>query len=60
MALTQLRGIVFLAGCLFGLPHLAGVPGIWLAVPLSERHTFCVVVAIYTRDRPRSNGSLSH
>lgn len=52
MALTLLRGFVFLVGCFFGLPLVAGVPGIWLAVPLSEVLTFCVVVAIYAR-RPK-------
>ena len=51
MTLTLLRGFVFLVGCFFGLPLVAGVPGIWLAVPLSEVLTFCVVIAIYTRDR---------
>ena len=54
MALTLLRGFVFLVGCFFGLPHLAGVPGIWLAVPLSELLTFGVVIAIYTLSRRRS------
>lgn len=49
MALTLLRGFVFQMGCFFGLPHVAGIPGIWLAVPLSEVLTFCVVVAIYAR-----------
>ena len=52
MALTLLRGFVFQVGCFFGLPLVAGIPGIWLAVPLSEVLTFCVVVAIYTR-RPK-------
>lgn len=49
MALTLLRGFVLLTGCFLGLPLVAGVPGIWLAVPLSEVLTFCVVVAIYVR-----------
>ena len=49
MALTLLRGFVFQVGCFFGLPLVAGIPGIWLAVPLSEVLTFCVVVAIYAR-----------
>ena len=52
MALTLLRGFVFQMGCFFGLPLVAGIPGIWLAVPLSEVLTFCVVVAIYAR-RPK-------
>lgn len=51
MALTLLRGFVFLVGCFFGLPLVAGVPGIWLAVPLAEVLTFCMVIAIYTRGR---------
>lgn len=52
MALTLLRGFVFQVGCFFGLPLVAGIPSIWLAVPLSEVLTFCVVVAIYAR-RPK-------
>lgn len=52
MALTLLHGFVFQVGCFFGLPLVAGIPGIWLAVPLSEVLTFCVVVAIYAR-RPK-------
>ena len=52
MALTLLRGFVFQVGCFFGLPLVAGIPGIWLAVPLSEVLTFCVVMAIYAR-RPK-------
>ena len=52
MALTLLRGFVFQVGCFFGLPLVPGIPGIWLAVPLSEVLTFCVVVAIYAR-RPK-------
>lgn len=54
MVLTLLRGFIFLVGCFFGLPHLAGVPGIWLAVPLSELLTFGIVIAIYCLSRRRS------
>lgn len=54
MVLTLLRGFIFLVGCFFGLPHLAGVPGIWLAVPLSELLTFGIVIAIYSLSRRRS------
>ena len=49
MAVTVLRGFVFMAACFFGLPLLLGVEGIWLAVPLAEALTFAVVAAIYGR-----------
>ena len=54
MAVTVLRGFVFMAACFFGLPLLFGVEGIWLAVPLAEVLTFAVVAAIYWRTRLRS------
>lgn len=54
MAVTVLRGFVFMAACFFGLPLLLGVEGIWLAVPLAEALTFAVVAAIYGRTRLKS------
>ena len=51
MAVTVLRGFVFMILCFFGLPLLFGVEGIWLAVPLAEVLTFAVVAAIYWRTR---------
>ena len=51
MAVTLLRGFVFMILCFFGLPLLFGVEGIWLAVPLAEVLTFAVVGAIYWRGR---------
>lgn len=51
MTVTVLRGFVFMVVCLFGLPLLLKVPGIWLAVPLAEVLTFLVVAAIYWRRR---------
>ena len=49
MMITVLRGFVFMVLCLFGLPLLLNVPGIWLAVPLAEILTFLVIMAIYYR-----------
>ena len=49
MMITVLRGFVFMVLCLFGLPLLLKVPGIWLAVPLAEILTFLVIMAIYYR-----------
>ena len=51
MAVTLLRGFVFMVVCFFGLPLLLDVPGIWLAVPLAEVLTFLVVAVIYGRTR---------
>lgn len=56
MAVTVLRGFVFMTVCLLGLPLLAGVPGAWLAVPLAEVLTFGVVAAIYWRGRHAVGG----
>lgn len=49
VTVTVLRGFVFMVLCLFGLPLLLEVPGIWLAVPLAEVLTFLVIMAIYYR-----------
>ena len=34
--LTVLRGIVLMTFCFLVMPHMAGVTGIWLAVPVAE------------------------
>ena len=39
--------------CFWLMPILWGVPGIWLAVPVSELLTFLFVITIYCR-RKRS------
>ena len=56
MAVTVLRGFVFMVICLFGLPLLLKVPGIWLAVPLAEVLTFLVITTIYWRKRRLVHG----
>ncbi len=38
-----LRGVVLLVPSLVLLPHVLGVPGLWLAVPLSEVLTFAAI-----------------
>ncbi len=55
MMVTFLRGFVFMVFCLFGLPLLLKVPGIWLAVPLAEVLTFLVIMAIYYRKHQRGD-----
>lgn len=42
-----LRGIVFIIPCFLLLPELIGVPGIWLALPLSEFITFVVIYTTF-------------
>ena len=49
MLVTVLRGFVFMVITLWLLPLVLDVPGIWLAVPLTELLTFAVVVMIYFR-----------
>lgn len=47
MAVTLLRGFVLVLICFAVLPLCWGVPGIWLAVPVSELLTFLFVLTIY-------------
>ena len=56
MVVTVLRGFVFMVICLFGLPLLLKVSGIWMAVPLAEVLTFLVVAVIYWRKRRMVHG----
>ena len=51
MAITLLRGFILILVCFWLMPQLAGVPGIWLAVPMSELLTFIFVLTIYCRGR---------
>lgn len=46
-----LRGIVLVIPIFIALPHLIGVNGLWLAVPLSEALTFIVLVFWSKRKR---------
>ena len=47
MAITLLRGFILILFCFWLMPILWGVPGIWLAVPVSELLTFLFVITIY-------------
>lgn len=42
--LTLLRGMIFVVPCLLWLPHLIGVTGLWLAIPVSEFLTLIVII----------------
>lgn len=48
---TLLRGIVFIVPIFIYLPHLLGVPGMWLAIPASELLTLIVIIADYLMSR---------
>ena len=39
------RGLVFLVPSFLIMPHIAGTPGIWLALPVSEALTFILIAA---------------
>ena len=46
---TLLRGMLLLVPCFVALPHLIGVPGLWLAIPAAEAITLIIVVLFYKR-----------
>lgn len=43
----MLRGIIFMIPGFILLPGLFGVPGLWLALPLSEVLTLAVIALAY-------------
>lgn len=43
-AFTLLRGMIFVVPCLLWLPDLIGIPGLWLAIPVSELLTLIVIL----------------
>ena len=47
IALTILRGFVFIALCFSIMPILFGVSGIWLSVPMAELLTFVVMLIMH-------------
>ena len=46
-----LRGVVFLIPGFFILPKIAGIPGLWLAIPVSEALTLTVIALIFLWQR---------
>ncbi len=46
-----LRGLIFLVPIFITLPGILGIPGLWLAVPLSEFLTFIVIAVTVVRKR---------
>lgn len=44
---TLLRGTVFLIPCFIILPHIIGIRGLWLAVPLAELLTLILIIVLY-------------
>ncbi len=51
MTVTVLRGFVFMMICMFGLPLILNVCGIWLAMPLAETLTSFIIMIIYYKQR---------
>ena len=49
---TLLRGFLFVIPCFILLPKVFGVPGIWLALPLSEALT-TVLILLNLADSPK-------
>ncbi len=48
---TILRGILLLVPCFICLPHIIGVPGLWLAIPSAELLTCIVIVCFHIWQR---------
>lgn len=46
-----LRGVVFLIPGFFILPKITGIPGLWLAIPVSEALTLTVIALIFLWQR---------
>lgn len=49
--LTLLRGVILLVPCFMLLPHMAGVAGLWFAIPLAEALTCGVITVMWLGDR---------
>ena len=47
---TLLRGMIFVVPCLFLLPEILGIPGLWLAIPISEILTLAVILFAFKRN----------
>lgn len=61
--ITLLRGYILLVACFYGLPHLMGNPGIWLATPVAEMLTTLTILIIYIggkRKNREKNVPLQH
>lgn len=51
MTVTVLRGFVSMMICIFGLPLILNMCGIWLAMPLAETLTSFIIMIIYHKRR---------
>ncbi len=58
LVVGALRGLVLLVICIFVLPHVWGVTGIWLATPVAEIGTMLIVFGLVKRWRKRHDASL--
>lgn len=58
LVVGALRGLVLLVICIFVLPHLWGVTGIWLATPVAEIGTMLIVFGLVKRWRKRHDAYL--
>lgn len=51
MFITVMRGYVLMLLCFWLMPKLAGVNGIWLAVPVAELLTCVLILVMYLKNR---------
>ena len=50
---TLLRGMIIVVPCLVVLPHILGVAGLWLAIPISEMLTLIVILITSLTNKPQ-------
>lgn len=55
-AIALLRGLVLIVPTIFALESVAGLTGVWLALPLTEALVCALGVAVYVRARAASGG----
>ncbi len=49
LVVGALRGLILLVICIFTLPHIWGLTGIWLATPVAEIGTMLIVLLLFRR-----------
>ena len=58
LVVGALRGLILLVICIFTLPHIWGLSGIWLATPVAEIGTMLIVFLLFRRWRRTHAGKI--
>ncbi len=52
--ISSARGLVILLVCIFVLPPILGMPGVWLTAPLTEAITLLLSLCFIARDKRKN------